>query len=140
MNPKYEKTFQYLAVLILAVVFYLVIIFIYRKLGLPDSDTIIAWAQNYYEQYGYWVVLIGALAATSAGILRMDFYKFALYAFISITLWNSFWTIIFYWFGAGLLKHLNLLIIVGGIFVYLMFTKSLKGGPGERTEGHINLS
>ena len=228
INPKHQKILQYVAVPALAVIFYLIIIFIYRKLGLPSPETIISWAQNYYEQYGYWVVLVGALAegalfinwylpgsivvalgavfarnaglniflmlamvvigfyatallnyafgrfgwyhafiklglkqplekvqakvenkglkilfttyvhpnfgalaATSAGILRMDFSKFALYSFISILLWNSFWTTVFYWFGAGLLKHVNLLIIAGGIFVYIMLVKSFKAMPKE---------
>ena len=232
INQKYQKIFQYLAILLMAIIAYLAVIFIYRALGLPEPEAIIYWAQNYYEQYGYYVVLIGALvegvlfvnwylpgsivvafgvifakqadlniflmlamviigfyatallnyafgrfgwyhafiklglkqplekvkskvedqglkilfttyvhpnfgalAATSAGILRMDFYKFALYSFISIVLWNSFWTIVFYLFGGELLKHLNLLIIVGGIFVYVMFTASFKKKP----IGHINL-
>ena len=82
----------------------------------------------------------GALAATSAGILRMNFYKFALYAFLAIGLWNSFWTAIFYWFGAGLLKHINLVVIAGGIFVYLMFLKTFKEKiAGEKEQTHINL-
>ncbi len=199
------------------------LIFIYRSLGLPKPEEIIAWVQSYYVSYGYWVVLLGALAegilffnwylpgslvvalgvtvakssdlnvfvmlalvitgfyitsllnyafgrfgwyhafikfglkaplekvqakvenkglkilfttyvhpnfgalaATSAGILRMDFKKFALYAFISIALWNSFWTAVFYFFGHLLISHLNLLVIAGGIFVYLILSKSFK--------------
>ena len=240
MNPKYQKIFQYVAIPLLALVFYFVLIFIARWLGFPGPKVIIAWAERYYEQYGYAVVLIGALAegtlfinwylpgsivvalgavfartaglniflmlimviigfystallnyvmgrfgwyhvfiklglkepllkvqakmedkglkilfttyvhpnfgalsATSAGILRMDFYKFALYTLISIIIWNSFWTTIFYWFGAGLLEHLNILIIAGGVFVYIMFAKSFKkkseDGSGKETPGHINL-
>jgi len=237
MNPKYQKIIQYVAIPILAVGFYLLLIFIARKIGLPSPEMIIAWAQKYYEQYGYWVVLVGALAegalfinwylpgsivvalgavfarsaglniylmlfmviigfystallnyamgrfgwyhvfiklglkqplekiqakvqdkglkilfttyvhpnfgalaATSAGILRMDFYKFALYALISIALWNSFWTTIFYWFGVGLLKHVNLLIIAGGVFVYFMFMKSFKEKVKEKIEEKIESS
>ncbi len=236
MSPKHEKILRYVAVPLLAVVFYLIIIFIYQKLGLPTSEEIIASASKYYERYGYWVVLLGAigegalfvnwylpgsivvalgavlarsaglniylmlslvilgfystallnyamgrygwyhvfiklglrepllkvqtkvanqglkilfttyvhpnfgaLAATSAGILRMDFFKFALYAFVSIVLWNSFWTAVFYWFGAGLLKHMNLLILVGAFFVYLMFAKSLQDKPVEKAEVYINV-
>src|SRR3989338_9518339 len=208
MNPKYKKIIQYITIPLIAVVFYIIIIFIYQKLGLPTPEDIIAWTQKYYEQYGYSVMLVGALAegalfvnwylpgsivvalgavlakdaglniflmlamviigfyatallnyafgrygwyhafiklglkqplekvqakvenkglkilfttyvrpnfgalaATSAGILRMNFYKFALYAFIAIAIWNSFWTAIFYYFGSGLIKHVNLLII-----------------------------
>jgi len=67
----------------------------------------------------------------------MDFYKFALYSFVAIILWNSFWTAVFYWFGAELLNHINLLIIAGGIFIYIMFVKSfkekLKGEPEKES-------
>src|SRR3989344_6840803 len=68
----------------------------------------------------------GALAATAAGILRLPFAKFFLYSLISIAVWNSFWTIIFYYFGSALLNHLNFLIIIGGIFIYFMLVKGFK--------------
>ena len=68
----------------------------------------------------------GALAATAAGILHLSFFKFSLYSLISIILWNSLWTVLFYYFGSILIKHVNLLIIGGGIFVYFMFVKSFK--------------
>src|SRR3989344_5943756 len=77
----------------------------------------------------------GALAATAAGIFHLSFKKFALYSFISIVLWNSFWTAVFYWFGAELLNHLNWLIAGGAIFVYIMFTKSFK----KESRNHLNL-
>ena len=68
----------------------------------------------------------GALAATASGILRFSFKKFFIYSLISIMAWNSFWTIIFYYFGNVLLEHINLLIVVAGMFIYFMFAKSLK--------------
>ncbi|MBI3231839.1 MAG: VTT domain-containing protein [Candidatus Doudnabacteria bacterium] len=223
MRIKHQTLFQYLALPALAAVFYFVLVFIYRKLGLPSPEAIIAWATKYYENYGYWVVLVGALAegalfinwylpgstvvalgavfarqsglniflmlfmvilgfystallnyalgrfgwyhafmklglkqplekvqlkikdkglgilfttyvhpnfgalaATAVGILRLDFFKFAAYTFIAILLWNSFWTVIFYWFGSALLKHINLVIAAGGILVYFMLLRSFK--------------
>lgn len=71
MNFKNSKYLQYLAVPALALCFYLALIFIYRKLGLPSPEAIIAWAQKYYEIYGYWVVLIGALVE---GALFINWY------------------------------------------------------------------
>ncbi len=239
MNPKHQKILQYIAIPLIAVVFYFILIFIYKKLGLPSPEMIIDWTKKYYEQYGYWVVLIGALAegalfinwylpgsivvalgavlakdaglniflmlamvivgfyatallnyafgrygwyhifiklglkqplekiqskvqdkglkilfttyvhpnfgalaATSAGILRMNFYKFAVYAFIAIAIWNSFWTAIFYYFGSGLIKHLNLLVIAGAVFVYIMFYKSFKEKSKEeegKETSHLNV-
>ncbi len=202
---------------------YVCLVSLYRYFGLPSPEEIIAFTTRYYETYGYWVVLVGAiaegallinwylpgsivvalgvvfakeaglsvllmlslvvlgffltavlnyflgrygwhhvllkfglkapleqiqlkvadkglqillstyihpnfgaLAATAAGILKLDFYKFALYSLASIIFWNSLWTVLFYYFGSALLNHINLLIIVGGIFVYFMLLKSFK--------------
>lgn len=71
----------------------------------------------------------GSLAATAAGILRLPFYKFALYSLISITLWNSLWTVLFYYFGSALLNHINLLILAGGIFIYFSILKTFEKKP-----------
>ena len=223
METQKQKFFQYAALAIIVLVFYLILIFLYKKLGLPSPEEIIAFTQKYYEKYGYSVVLIGALAegalfinwylpgsivvalgvvfakqaglsvllvlalvilgffitallnyalgrfgwyhvflklglqtplekvqskvkdkglkilfttyvhpnfgalaATASGILRLPFAKFFLYSLISISVWNSFWTIIFYYFGSALINHVNLLIIVAGIFIYFMLVKSFK--------------
>ena len=231
-NPKHKKIFQYLAVAGLAAFFYFVLVLIYKQLGLPSPEAVIAWATKYYERYGYWVVLVGALAegalfinwylpgsivvalgavfarasgmniflmllmviigfystallnyalgrfgwyhvfmklglkkplenvqakikdkgltilftpyvhpnfgalaATAAGILRFNFLKFALYAFIPILLWNIFWTIIFYYFGVVLLKHVYLVSVVAAVFIYFMFMKSFK----KQSEIPINV-
>jgi membrane-associated protein len=68
----------------------------------------------------------GSLAATASGILRLSFKKFFLYSLISITLWNTFWTTLFYYIGDALLGHMSLLIIGGGVFVYIIISKSFK--------------
>lgn len=235
MVEKYQKFFKFIVIPTSAILVYFTILFIYQKLNLPTPEEIISWTRNYYVEYGYWVVLIGALmegllfvnwylpgsivvalgvvlargtelniflmlilvitgffttgllnyafgrfgwyhvfiklglnqplekvkskvenkglkilfttyvhpnfgalAATSAGILRMDFKKFVLYSFISITLWNSFWTLLFYWFGSVLLDNMNMLIIAGGIFVYIMFNIGF-GKDEKKTDTHLNL-
>jgi membrane-associated protein len=233
VTSKQKKLFQYVAIPALAVVFYFGLILIYRALNLPTPEEIIAWATKYYELYGYWVVLIGALAegalfinwylpgsvvvalgvvfakeahlnvflmlamvilgfyitalinyalgrfgwyhvflklglkeplekvetklkdkgvrvlfttyihpnfgalaATAAGVLKFDFLKFALYSFVSIVLWNSFWTAVFYYFGSELLKHINLLVVVGAVLVYIIFFKSFRK---KEAEGYLNV-
>lgn len=229
MLSKKQKILQYVAIPLIVLLLYISVIFIYKFLGLPSSEEIIASTTKYYENYGYWVVLIGALvegallinwylpgsvvvalgvvfakqadlnvffmlflviigffttalfnyalgrfgwyhillklglriplekaqtkveekglsilfttyvhpnfgalAATASGILRLSFARFFIYSLISITIWNILWTIIFYYFGSTLLKHVNILIIVGGIFVYFMFVKSFK-------KSHVNI-
>src|SRR3989338_950230 len=166
-NKKYKKILQYLAVLAMAAVFYLVLVLIYKQLGLPSPEAVVAWATKYYERYGYWVVLVGALAegtlfinwylpgsivvalgavfarASGMNIFLMllmviiGFYSTALlnYAFIPILLWNIFWTIIFYYFGVVLLKHVYLVSVVAAVFIYFMFMKSFK----KQSEIPINV-
>ena len=223
MPPENNRIFLYLALPLLVLALYFGIIYLFRYLGFPSPEEIIAYTQKYYETYGYSVVLVGALAegalfinwylpgsivvalgvifakqaglniflmlalvilgffltalfnyalgrygwyhvflklglqaplekvqskvadkglkilfttyvhpnfgalaATAAGILRLPFFKFSLYSLISITLWNSLWTVLFYYFGSILINHVNLLVIGGGIFVYFMLMKSFK--------------
>ena len=222
-QPFKRKYFLYLVLPVIVLVVYISLVFILRKIGLPTPEEIIAFTQGYYETYGYWVVLVGAvaegalfinwylpgsivvalgvvfakasglsvlfvlfliivgffltailnyalgrfgwyhiflklglktplekvqakiidkglnilfttyihpnfgsLAATAAGILRLPFFKFVLYSLISITVWNSLWTILFYYFGPALLNHINLLIIAGGVFIYFTLLKNFK--------------
>ena len=217
------KLFRYLALPLIVLVVYLGLVFLLRKIGFPAPEQIIAFTQTYYERYGYWVVLagalgegtllinwylpgsivvalgivfaraaglniflmfslvvlgffltailnyvlgrygwyhvflklglkgpldnvqakvedkglkilfttyvhpnFGALAATAAGILRLSFSKFLLFSLISITVWNSLWTVLFYYFGSFLLRYTSFLIVIGGIFVYFMIMRSLK--------------
>jgi membrane protein DedA with SNARE-associated domain len=218
-----KKIFRYIALPIIVGVIYFCLVYFIRYLGFPSPEEIIAFTERYYETYGYWVVLVGALvegallinwylpgsivvalgvifakasglsvllmlsliifgffstalinyffgrygwyhvflklglkaplekvqsqvrdkglkilfttyvhpnfgalAATASGILKLPFLKFALYSFISITLWNSLWTILFYYFGSFLLEHMTLLIVFGGVFVYFMLVRSFK--------------
>lgn len=73
----------------------------------------------------------GALAATTAGILRLPFLKFFTYSLISIIVWNSLWTALFYYFGSFLIHHVNLLVLVVGVFIYFMIVKSFKKDPAD---------
>lgn len=50
---------------------------------------------------------IGALVATSAGILKLDFKKFALYSFLATVLWNSIWGTVVYLSGPFILNLLG---------------------------------
>ncbi|OGI68178.1 hypothetical protein A3A05_01205 [Candidatus Nomurabacteria bacterium RIFCSPLOWO2_01_FULL_41_12] len=223
LPPENKRIFLYLALPLIVLALYFGIIYLFRYLGFPSPEEIIAFTQRYYETYGYSVVLVGAiaegallinwylpgsivvalgvifakqaglnvflmlglvilgffltallnyalgrfgwyhvflklglqmplekmqskvadkglkilfttyvhpnfgaLAATAAGILRLPFFKFFLYSLISITIWNSLWTILFYYFGSFLVHYVNLLVIAGGIFVYFVLMKSFK--------------
>jgi membrane-associated protein len=223
MITQKKKLIQYVAIPAIAVLVYLLFLYLYRLSGLPQSAEIILWAEKYYISYGYWVVFIaaiaegalfvnwyvpgsivvalgvvfaktsglsivvmlacviagffftallnyamgrfgwyhvflklglkgplekvqskiqdkglkilfttyvhpnfGALTATAAGILKLPFGRFCIYSLCSIAVWNSLWTVLFYYFGPSLLRHMNILVIIGGLFVYFMFAKSIK--------------
>jgi membrane protein DedA with SNARE-associated domain len=230
-----KEIFKYVAILLVAIGFFLCLNYLFKLFGLPSPEAIIVSAQKYYEQYGYWVVLIGALgegalfvnwyfpgsvvvalgvvfarqaglsvlfmlflvvigffatalfnyalgrfgwyhvflklglkkplekvqskledkglkilfttyihpnfgalAATAAGILRLPFWRFFFYSLISIIVWNSLWTVVFYYFGTALLNHVNILIVVGGVLVYFMFIVFIKGFKKADAVNQIN--
>ncbi|PIR97554.1 MAG: hypothetical protein COT91_00810 [Candidatus Doudnabacteria bacterium CG10_big_fil_rev_8_21_14_0_10_41_10] len=60
-----------LVVPVIIFVSFLTIIFIYNFLGLPDHQEIISSVEKYYSQYGYLVVVVGAIAE---GILFINWY------------------------------------------------------------------
>src|SRR3989344_5375032 len=61
LSPQENKILQYIALPLIVLVFYVGLIYLYKFLGLPSSGEIINFAKRYYENYGYWVVLVGAL-------------------------------------------------------------------------------
>ncbi|OGJ02508.1 hypothetical protein A3G06_02835 [Candidatus Nomurabacteria bacterium RIFCSPLOWO2_12_FULL_46_14] len=227
----YKKFFRYASIPALIAIGYLGFVLVWRSLGLPDTKEIIALAENYYEQYGYYTVLVGALiegalfvnwylpgsvvvalgvvlsrsaglnvflvlfliilgfyltallnyalgrfgwyhvflrlglekplekfkiqmedkgprilfstyihpnfgalSSTAAGILRVNFFKFALMALPPIIVWNTFWAGVFYFFGNALLDHLSLLIVVAGTLIYIMLFGKLK-----KPKEHLNI-
>src|SRR3989344_1930314 len=67
----YKKFFRYASIPALIAIGYLGFVLVWRSLGLPDTKEIIALAENYYEQYGYYTVLVGALIE---GALFVNWY------------------------------------------------------------------
>jgi membrane protein DedA with SNARE-associated domain len=57
---------------------------------------------------------LGALTATSAGILQLSFKKFLLYSVAALLCWNMLWGIVAFIFGEVLLDYLTYLI---GLFL-----------------------
>ena len=66
-----KKIFIYLALPIIVGVVYFCLVYLIRYLGFPSPEEIIAFTQRYYETYGYWVVLVGALVE---GALFINWY------------------------------------------------------------------
>lgn len=62
---------RYIAAPLILLLLYLLFILTYRGLGLPSAEEIIQLAQQYYAQYGYLVVFIGALLE---GLLAVNWY------------------------------------------------------------------
>ncbi|HYF05815.1 MAG TPA: VTT domain-containing protein [Patescibacteria group bacterium] len=62
MDVLEKKSFWEFAVVpLLALVFMVVFLLLYRKIGLPGPDQIVNFAKGYYTEFGLWVVLFGAL-------------------------------------------------------------------------------
>jgi membrane protein DedA with SNARE-associated domain len=71
VETRKQKIFQYAVLATIVLVFYIFLIYLYKKLGLPSPEDIISFTQKYYEKYGYAVVLIGAIAE---GALFINWY------------------------------------------------------------------
>lgn len=80
------------------------------------------------EKYGLPIIFttyfhpnLGALTATSAGILRLRFITFLFYSMLALIAWNYFWGIIVYSFSSIILNLFNmgvlLLILIGWIII-----------------------
>ena len=54
---------------------------------------------------------IGALTATSAGILRLNFAKFVFYSFLALVVWNSIWGLVVYFIGPIVLEYMGFLLM-----------------------------
>jgi membrane-associated protein len=48
---------------------------------------------------------VGALTATSCGILQLPFRTFVLYSLLSLIFWNALWGLIVYYFGSTVLQY-----------------------------------
>lgn len=214
-----QKLYHWLVVPLVVLIFVIILTIAYRLLELPSSNELVSLAREYYAQYGYWVVLIGALVegllfinwylpgsvvivlgvifasqtedlsvilvvsliiigffitalinyglgrfgwyylfvklglgpslnrmkqrvaryglpvifstyfhpnvgaltATSAGILKLSFAKFALYSFLTLLAWNTLWGLIVYLVGPVVLNFLNTGVIIAVVIIWLFF-------------------
>ncbi len=97
------------------------------KFGLQDT---LEKIKKRVEKHGLKIIFgtyfhpnVGALTATSAGILRLPFYRFALYSVLALTVWNTFWGFIVYFSGPAIINLVsikNLLIILSTWVVVLL--------------------
>ncbi len=77
---------------------------------------------------------VGALTATSAGILMYSFRRFVFYSFFALVGWNALWGIVVYFTGPIILNLLSiwtafLVIIFWIIFLVIKHYKNHKAGP-----------
>lgn len=64
---------------------------------------------------------VGALTATSAGILKLDFKKFLLYSLIAIILWNALWAVLVYFSGPIIIKLLSQRLLIPILILWLIY-------------------
>ena len=69
----------------------------------------------------YWQPNLGALVATSVGILEFSFGKFLLYSIIATLVWNTFWGILVYFIGEGVLSLVGLRFVFLAIFLWILY-------------------
>ena len=69
----------------------------------------------------YWQPNLAALVATSAGILDFSFKKFFIYSIIAALLWNTFWGILVYFVGEGVLSLVGIRFVFLAIFLWIIY-------------------
>ncbi len=64
---------------------------------------------------------VGALTATSAGILKLSFRKFLLYSILAIIMWNTIWGVLVYYFGPIIIKLLSQRLLIPILIIWLIY-------------------
>jgi membrane protein DedA with SNARE-associated domain len=64
---------------------------------------------------------LGALTATSAGILHLPFRKFLLYSIVAIIAWNTLWGFVAYFVGPVLLDYMGPTMVLIGLALWLVY-------------------
>jgi membrane-associated protein len=79
------------------------------------------------ERYGLPIIFstyfhpnIGALTATSAGILKLPFVRFLTYSILATISWNALWGLIVYFAGETMLNLLSIKIVFLLLLLWLM--------------------
>lgn len=103
------------------------------KCGLKDT---INNTKKRVEKHGLKIIFstyfhpnVGALTATSAGILQLCFKRFTAYSIAALVAWNTFWGIVVYIWGppiVELVNYKNTLIFIGIWIVGLLVIFTVK--------------
>lgn len=64
---------------------------------------------------------LGALTATSAGILHLSFRRFCLYSFSGLIFWDSLWGLIIYYLGEQLIAFGTVQAMIVAIIGYIVY-------------------
>lgn len=68
----------------------------------------------------------GSLISTSFGILKVKYFKFLFFIFVTVVIWNTLWSILVYNFGMKifdiLTSYVSGVIIICAIFIYYFYS------------------
>ncbi|MDP4001214.1 MAG: VTT domain-containing protein [bacterium] len=220
-----RELFKYISIPLILLILYLIFVTLYNFFDLPSEKEFIASAEQYYQQYGYWTVFVGALiegllfinwflpgsivvvlgvvfaksaglsavgmvsliilgffitslinyalgrygwyklmlklglekplnnikaktessglkiifstylhpnlgalTATSAGILKFSFKWFVLYSLIALVVWNTLWGVLVYFLGSSILNYLGppAIILVLVVWIGILWVRYKK--------------
>lgn len=103
------------------------------KFGLRDA---IEKTKKRVERHGLKIIFgtyfhpnVGALTATSAGILQLSFSRFVYYSTMALIAWNALWGAVAYYAGPPIVKYINyknliLVLVVWLIIMFFQFVRS----------------
>lgn len=94
----------------------------------PKYKSQLAKVEEMYSKYGFWAVLFSAFTplpykvfTIASGILEMNFLKFFIASFIGRGMRFFFVSIVIMFFGATIIKYIDLVIIFLTVIVILFF-------------------
>lgn len=98
-------------------------LFLYLGLRKPLEDV-----KRRVENKGLPIILwsylhpnLGALTATSAGILQLPFRKFVQYSVIAVLGWNTLWGFVAYFSGPVLLEYMGFTMVLLGLILWFIY-------------------
>ena len=101
-----------------------------KKIGLEEEIEIVNKKVNNRHIWSAFALYIipgsGSILSTSFGILKINYFKFLTFIFITVSIWNTIWGIVVYHFG---MKSLDLItnkwigiVIICAMFIYFIYS------------------
>lgn len=102
------------------------------RLRTKDKGLRLIWSTYFHPN-------VGTLTATSCGILRLPFAKFATWSAAATALWNTLWGVVVYFIGDFAINFLKMWVLLVLLLLWVLGSFIFKRSR-KAMEGHSNAS